>query len=318
VTPEVTVVIPTRDRWPLLEVGLPGVLRQEAAELEVVIVDDGSAQPAPVGIADADDRVSLLRLERSHGVAHARNEGLRAARGEWTAFMDDDDLWAPQKLREQLDAAEAQGGSWAYASAVYVDGTLRPIELVPAPDPADVAQLLITRNVMPAGPSNVVARTALLRQLGGFDKTFAHLDDWDMWIRLALAAPAAACDAVLVCYRQYKGNRVIDDARDLSPELEHLMAKHGEAARRIGAVFDEVGFARSLAWAHRRAGRRRRAARVYLGSAVKYRSAGNVARAAGALLGEPLMRAARLVRGRATDAPVAPEWLRLYAPDGDE
>ena len=105
--PAVSVVIPTRDRWPLLATTLASALGQDGVALEVVVVDDGSATAAPVVPPFDDPRVRIARNDRSLGVAGARNRGIEAARGEWIAFLDDDDVWAPAKLRRQLDAATA-------------------------------------------------------------------------------------------------------------------------------------------------------------------------------------------------------------------
>src|SRR3954468_2829862 len=104
--PEVTVVIPTRDAWDLLPATLTGALAQEEVALEVVVVDDGSRDGTAAGLAEwarADPRLRVCRLEPSAGVGAARNAGIERARGEWLAFLDHDDLWAPRKLREQVD-----------------------------------------------------------------------------------------------------------------------------------------------------------------------------------------------------------------------
>src|SRR5919109_858912 len=99
--PDVTVVIPTKDRWDLLSTAaLPSALGQEDVDLEVVVVDDGSTDETPdhvVGLRDP--RLRIVRHDRSLGVAQARNAGIRAANSDWIAFLDDDDVWAPRKLR---------------------------------------------------------------------------------------------------------------------------------------------------------------------------------------------------------------------------
>ena len=91
-----SVVIPTRDRPRLLQRALASALRQVGVVAEVVIVDDGGSPP--VALAPTGGRVRVLRKDRSEGVSAARNAGIAAARGEWVAFLDDDDVWAPAKL----------------------------------------------------------------------------------------------------------------------------------------------------------------------------------------------------------------------------
>ncbi|HWC32537.1 MAG TPA: glycosyltransferase family 2 protein, partial [Actinomycetota bacterium] len=121
--PEVTVVIPTRDRWSLLATAaLPAALVQEDVDLEVVVVDDGSRDETPERLAElTDPRLRVIRNLEPLGVAQARNAGIAAARGRWLAFLDDDDLWSPRKLRTQLDAARAAGASFVYAGVINVD-----------------------------------------------------------------------------------------------------------------------------------------------------------------------------------------------------
>ena len=180
--PEVTVVIPTRNRWPLLStVALPGALRQEDVALEVIVVDDGSNDETPTGLAALEEpRLRVLRHERTLGPARARNTGSAAAAGEWLAFLDDDDLWSPRKLRAQLDTANSAGADFVYAAAIVVDARRTVLYSDPLPDPSAVASQLKTGNVIGGGGSNPIARTELVRRLGGFDEELSDFEDWDL------------------------------------------------------------------------------------------------------------------------------------------
>ncbi|MFL5884580.1 MAG: glycosyltransferase family 2 protein, partial [Thermoleophilaceae bacterium] len=96
----VSVVIPTHNRWPQMRGTLDGALGQTGVEHEVIVVDDCSSDGTAEGLAGIEnDRLRFLRHEQNRGVAAARNTGIEAARHEWLAFLDDDDLWAPNKLR---------------------------------------------------------------------------------------------------------------------------------------------------------------------------------------------------------------------------
>ena len=97
---EVTVVIPTRNRSRLLPVAVSSALGQEDVEVEVVVVDDASTDDTQKVLADlADERLEVVRLSSRQGVSRARNIGIAAAGAGWLAFLDDDDIWAPRKLR---------------------------------------------------------------------------------------------------------------------------------------------------------------------------------------------------------------------------
>jgi glycosyltransferase involved in cell wall biosynthesis len=285
--PEVTVIIPTRSRWSFLSRTLRSALGQEGVDLEVIVVDDGSRDETPMRLAEiADPRLSVIRRDRSGGVAAARNTALSTARGAWLAPLDDDDLWAPGKLRAQLEAAAREGGSFAYCRSVLIDqhgAAMGPDD--PPPDPTDLPRALLVRNCIPGGASNLIASTDLVRELGGFDEG-ARFDDWDLYIRLAAAGRGARCEETLVAYRRHPGNRILADLGDLTADLEYLARKHRRLSLEHGVEFDRLSFSRTLAWAHRRAGRRREAARMYLRDAWRYRSPGNLVRAAASLLGD--------------------------------
>jgi glycosyltransferase involved in cell wall biosynthesis len=311
--PVVTIVVPTRDRWPYLRAALDSALGQDGVRVEVVVVDDCSRGETPARLAEIrDPRMRVHRHDTPLGVAVARNAGVAQANGEWVAFLDDDDLWSPEKLQRQLAAAEAVEGTFAYSAAVYVDERLNPIELVPAPEPDGLAASLISANTIPAGASNVLARTAVVRRLGGFDETLFQLADWDLWIRLGQAGRPAACQEPLVAYRMHAENMVLRRETDVMGEIERLAAKHTELARREGVEVDRVRYTRWIAWARRRDGRRLSAAATYLRGGVRYRNLGNLARAAGALLGERAMRVVGGANGAEVPATADLSWLEGY------
>ena len=206
----VSVVIPTRNRWALLARALASVLGQQGAELEVVVVDEGSTDETPARLAAlTDERVRVLRNDSPTGVANARNRGIDAARGEWVAFLDDDDFWAPDKIRSQLDGCAAAGADFSYTGLVTTDA---PLELrrVSAPAPTEgLERALLGMNVIGA-PSSVMVRRSLLERAGGFDPDFSILADWDLYIRLSAAGRPAACEAPLTAYLTHPTNMHLD------------------------------------------------------------------------------------------------------------
>ena len=270
---EVTVVIPTRDRWRLLaRNALPSALGQEAVACEVVVVDDGSRDGTHARLTElAEPRLRVVRHERSLGVARARNAGIAAARGEWVAFLDDDDVWAPHKLRRQIDTAREASAGFAYGGVVSVseEGVVNyPFVL---PDPDALLDELLARSSLPAGCSNVIVRADLVRRLAGFDERLFQLADWDLWIRLAHESHAAACPDVLVGYLEHAENMLLTHEHDVTTELEQIEAKHAALRHARGVDLDGVTFLHWVAWGYLRRGRRLRAARVYLRCGLKHR-----------------------------------------------
>ena len=309
-------VIPTRDRWALLERnGLRAALAQEDVELEVIVVDDGSTT---VGLSEAanglDPRARVIRHDVPLGLGRARNAGIEEAAGTWIAFLDDDDLWSPRKLRLQLDAAAKAG--FAYAGAVWVDTELRLLRSYPPPDPAALATELLRWNVLWGGASNVIAKASVLRELGGFDEQLHQLADWDLWLRLAASARGALVDEPLVAMLVHRESMLLVDERDVFLELDRLEEKHRGARERAAVGLDRARFARWAAAGHLRAGRRRVAARTYLRGT---HAPANLLRAAAVVLGPAAFAA---VSARRSSFPRAlasgeraaarPAWLELY------
>ena len=117
--PDISVVIPTRNRRRLLALALASVLDQRGVRLEVIVVDEASTDDTVEMVRSiADPRVRLVRHAVPLGKSAARNRGIAESVGDWIAFLDDDDLWAPDKLRLQLQALRAERRAWAYTGAV--------------------------------------------------------------------------------------------------------------------------------------------------------------------------------------------------------
>jgi glycosyltransferase involved in cell wall biosynthesis len=316
-TPEVTVVIPTKDRWETLARTLGGVLAQEDVELEAVVVDDGSSDGTSDRLGQlADPRVRSLRNDPGLGVSGARNRGLEHARGRWTAFLDDDDLWSPRKLREQLDAAAEADANVVYSSALVVDASYRPLDVNPAPPAGEVRKQILRMMAIPGGGSNLIAETALIRDCGGFDRSLYNSEDWDLWTRLILAGRPADVQALHIGYVVHEGNKSVTQADRYLEEFEYIERKHADARRREGVELDRLMMNRWLAGSYRQGGQPGRAVRVYLQGARAHRSAGNVARAAGTAIGEPVMRVARRFADARRSGVAEPPWLELYRPGG--
>jgi glycosyltransferase involved in cell wall biosynthesis len=290
--PDVSVVIPTHNRRRLLGQAARSALGQIGVEVEVVVVDDGSSDGTADAVASlGDERVRLIRHRRPLGVAVARNAGAGAARGAWVALLDDDDLWAPDKLKRQLEAASAAEAGWVYAGVVEIDTEGRLLGGGPPPSPEELLAGLRRRNLMPAGSSNVAVRSDLLAASGGFDPHLRHLADWDLWLRLAGLGPPACVPAPLVAYRLHHGQATLDTAGMLA-EASALEARHGA---------DRTAILRWAAWSHLRTGHRRAALRAYAG-AVLAGDVASLARAAVALVHPRPSTVRRPSRPSATEA----------------
>ncbi len=253
-------MIPTHDRLDLLPLTLTSVLWQKDVDLDVVVVDDSSTiDPTSLIESLGDRRVRLIRQQPAQGVSAARNRGAVEAPGPWLAFVDDDDLWAPDKLALQVAAVRQAGVSWAYTGEVTVTLDLRVLGGAPPLAPRALVQRLARANAVPGGGSGVLVNADVFRALGGFSLEYRHHADWDLWLRLCRMDVPASVPRPLIGYRIHTMNRSLDTV-GMVAELDFLEQRHG-------IKVDRVSFLRHVARVSLRAGRNRDALRHYLTAA---------------------------------------------------
>ena len=257
---DVTVVIPSKNRRAMLARTLHSVLAQRDVDLQVVVVDDGGSDGTPAAVAGlGDSRVSVVRHEVSKGVSAARNAGLQRARSPWVAFVDDDDLWSPSKVRAQLDAlAETPPAGWSCAGAVHIDQHCRIVGAVTPLPETDVADALLAGNQVPGGGSGTLVSRELAVAVGGFDEALASLADWDFYIRLALAAPCASVPNYHIGYFIHTQGMAHDVTRSTT-ERNYVSVKYAADRARRGVALGDQEWLLYLAWMAGRSGDHRRA-----------------------------------------------------------
>lgn len=269
---DVTVVIPTHNRRDLLTRTLRSVLAQEDVDLTVVVVDDGSADDTQDVVRGfRDPRLTVIRHPQARGVSAARNTGIAAATTTWLAFVDDDDLWAPTKLRSQLDAlAASPDARWSSTGSVDVDrdATISAWHL--PPDITDLADHLLVRNHVPGGGSGVLVDRELAVAVGGFDEAISNLADWDFYTRLALASPVAPVFHFHIGYLVH-AQGMAHNVRRSEIEYAYLDVKYGHERRRRGVALEQVDWRLYLANLALNGNQVRTAARLHTELLVRYR-----------------------------------------------
>lgn len=226
---EVSIVIPSYGRPAFALRAVATAMASRGVDFEVVVIDDASEEPLTSVLEDAvdcsDGRCSVVRLERRSGVAEARNRGIAMARGRYVAFLDDDDLWAPDKLADQLAVLAETGARWSWCGAYVLDDELAIWWVNEATDePTDLARLRETNFV--GTPSGVIVERSLLGEVGGFDPAYSVLADWDLWLRLAEAAPGHPLTVPSMGYVVHPGSMHRDGLTLTVAELRQLRTKH--------------------------------------------------------------------------------------------
>ncbi|MFL5907144.1 MAG: glycosyltransferase family 2 protein [Solirubrobacterales bacterium] len=307
--PQVSVVLPTHNRSSMLRQALRCALDQEGVDLEVIVVDDGSTDDTPEVLERIEDeRLRVIRHERPQGVSNARNAAIESATGEWIAFLDDDDLWAPGKLRAQLSECAEQSHSVCFSTVVHLaeGGSVQRIAHVQGD--RDMPRELLVNNPV-GGPSAALIRADVLERVGGFDVRLSAMADWDLWIRATRTGTVGVADEPLVAYRHHEQSMTQSEAAEMMSQFELLREKHGQEAIDAGLEFGSEWHRRWVAAQDLASGHRLRAAAGWLRSAISTRTPRDVLRAVGALGGDQLQRLGR----RAEDRMITrPEWLDRY------
>ena len=190
--PVVSAVIPTRDRPRLLACAIRSALRQTWPKMEVIVVVDGP-DPATAALLQtiADPRLRVVFLEEWRGGSDARNAGVRAACGEWIAFLDDDDEWLPDKISRQMRTAHSMPDWFPVVSCRMIaqsPTSSRVLPLRPYLRPEPIADFLFCRTSLrdPGGTmqsSTLLAPRELLLAVP-FQSGLPMHQDWDWLIRV--------------------------------------------------------------------------------------------------------------------------------------
>jgi glycosyltransferase involved in cell wall biosynthesis len=203
--PRVSVVVSTHDRASLLVEAVESVLRQSLHDLEILVCDDGSTDETAARVTALRGPIRYLRLEHTGSPARARNRGIECARGELLAFLDDDDLWHPEKLARQaaaLDAEPAAGVAYTDARLLFSDGSLSGTLLSAEERRSGPLFSRLLRNCF-LHPSTVLVRRDALARAGGFDESLFISEDYDLFLRLARVTRGVCVPEPLVHVRRH-------------------------------------------------------------------------------------------------------------------
>ncbi len=197
----VTVVVPSFNCGRFIREAVDSALAQTVPPMEVIVIDDGSTDNTPEVMAAyaPDPRVRYIR-QKNAGQSSARNNGIRAAQGEFIALLDADDRWKPDKLEKQLGKfSDDSIGVVFSGSRVFDEHDVRSENRADESSCADMLQSLITSTTFI--PSSVVVRKRCFDTCGLFDESLKKVEDREMWIRLAKRYRFGCTPDCLVDYR---------------------------------------------------------------------------------------------------------------------
>lgn len=245
--PRFSVVIPLFNKRAFIRRAVLSVLRQDLADLELLVVDDGSTDGSVEAIADLQHpRIRIIR-QPNGGEGAARNTGIAHACGPWIAFLDADDAWWPAHLSE-LERVSAAFPSAGLVSTACIEASGAFLADVPPAQPqASIREvdyfLEAARRIGFINSSSVAVRRDVLEVTGGFSAHRAGAD-LEYWARIALRHRVAVSDRITSAYFRDTGGvmKQIGSVahpesnekprlEDLSPSVAMLCARAREDAR---------------------------------------------------------------------------------------
>jgi len=195
----VSVVMPVHDGERYLREAIASVRRQAHAPIEIVIVDDGSTDGTAALAATLGADIRLIRQPRA-GVTISRNRGVRAARGEFIAFLDCDDMWTDDKLATQLPILAE------HADIEVVLGHTRRMWIPEGGDGAP-GEVRLTDPELALHLGAALIRRSIFGGAGAFDETLPRAEDWDWFMRMREQGRTVVVHPeVMLLYRRHGAN----------------------------------------------------------------------------------------------------------------
>ena len=237
--PRFSVIMPAFNSERYVGAAIETVLGQSLADFELIVVDDGSTDGTLEAVRRYAEEPRVRVLQQEHGgLASARNRGISVATSSLVAFLDSDDLWLVDYLTRMYAVMQTSPHAvLAFGGWRYVDdrGTLLPQVVMPFRAEPETARLeLPWRNALI--PSAVIARTASIRRVGGFDTAFQGVEDWDLSIRLLGEGPFVALPQVSTLYRVHAGS-LTENGEEVERARLRLNEKHHGPASGAAAAW---------------------------------------------------------------------------------
>ena len=198
--PLVSVIIPTYNRAALVAEALASVKAQTYRDYEIVVVDDGGTDGTWEVLSGCRE-IRVLRHPHRRGVSAARNTGINAARGQWLAFLDSDDLWLPDKLARQMAYLTTRPSlCLGQTDETWVRRGVRVNKPLSHRKVAGWIFLPSLSRCM-VSPSAAMVHRRLFQDHGAFDETLPAAEDYDLWLRLTWRYEVGLVDEPLVIKR---------------------------------------------------------------------------------------------------------------------
>jgi glycosyltransferase involved in cell wall biosynthesis len=242
--PTVSAVIPVYNNGPFIAAAVRSVLDQTRAPTEVIVVDDGSTDNTASELKPYLPRIKYV-YQQNRGEPSARNRGIVEAASDYVAFLDGDDLWAPNKLELQMEYLRQHpncGLVYAdmstFSDQGIIDASVKQSLRMSFPS-GRIFSHLFKRPLF--GSGTVVLRKNCVQTVGYFDEELLVGCDYEMWMRIALNFDAGFVDKPLLMYRYHPAMSTRGTGRKMYNGVPWEVVVLRKILQRYPTVSDEIG-----------------------------------------------------------------------------
>lgn len=235
----VSAIVTTYKREPNMVLrALDSILAQTYRNIEIIVVDDSPSDfsaredvRTAVEMRQRDNseiNIRYIAHEKNMGACVARNTGLEAAKGEYIAYLDDDDEWLPEKIEKQMEVMQKTGVGLVYCgNMIQNDQTgLRTVAKKQYYRGKIFERLLFSNFI--ESTSYPLIRKESLEQVGGFDPSMQAAQDYDVWLRIAERYEIDYVPEALVLYHEHGGERITTNPQKKISGLKRINEKYAD------------------------------------------------------------------------------------------
>lgn len=218
---QISVIIPNFNRAALLKLAIESVLQQTFPVLEIIVCDDGSTDKAQTVVESfGKEVVKWLSCGKSGRPAIPRNKGIQAAKGNFIAFLDNDDTWHPTKLQLQIEELKKGFGMVCTNAMRVFDGvSISKLHATNGDSTFNFYHMVTTNQVV---CSSVIIKKELLVEAGGFPESsqLKALEDYALWLRVSALTEIRYIDAALVNYTDEASGSIRKDSLSTAQQMK--------------------------------------------------------------------------------------------------
>lgn len=227
----VTAIVTTHNRLHLLKRAIKSILAQTYTEIEIVVVDDASTDGTETYCRSLPLNYIYIPKKESRGGNHARNVGIRAAKGKYVAFLDDDDYWLPEKIEKQVALIESKDCELVHCGRILEIITKNGVRFREnLPDPLHWGDMhkKILLTICTTTTTNILAKRNALLEVGLFDENLRFWQEYELTIRLAQRKPFYFVNEALSVYRvdSHDKNRLTNKYYAWKEAVRYIQDKH--------------------------------------------------------------------------------------------